>query len=526
MILISTLRAGLENKLLYSVINYETVDVVENLWMAEISHEPEPNSIYISDKKGAESYLKAYQNSKYTIFVSATDWDRNIITPPNCNLIVSDLSLAELYNKLSFNLRRMRQIKNRIESIPAARDHIKRLLETAIKETGFYGQFVILSPAFQVTTTASNYHPDYSYLNELEQGKYLTNAQIEQCLGKMESEETHITISLNAFKPIERTIPIKDERVLGYLMIQGYNEGLALNETLDQLSKLLPVFLHADPEAVVNARANLTQIMEDVFLAQNDDLDYLRRRIAQTPEKLKSYISSILCSYDEDKVSGVKLLAALKPILGTENITIYDNKIVAWVSGDSHIFRPNIDMNKLESVLKKYDCWCMISNSARFIRGLRTLYLQSNEMLSVLPYMDFVLHGKRAAFFEDLSFYYMINTYYQVSRSKFGHDKLVYLAGPNLMEIIRYDKDHGTDLMRFIYEYTDCGGNINQTAEKLHMHRNSVRARLEKIKDLLGGADLQDSHTFEELRTSAMIMLYSQNVLRQKYRISLSEGEE
>lgn len=52
--------------------------------------------------------------------------------------------------------------------------------------------------------------------------------------------------------------------------------------------------------------------------------------------------------------------------------------------------------------------------------------------------------------------------------------------------IARDDEERGTDNYRFLYEYLMCERRANVVAEKLHMHRNNVKYRIDRIEETYG----------------------------------------
>ncbi|MDT4946542.1 MAG: hypothetical protein QOH14_3275 [Pseudonocardiales bacterium] len=57
--------------------------------------------------------------------------------------------------------------------------------------------------------------------------------------------------------------------------------------------------------------------------------------------------------------------------------------------------------------------------------------------------------------------------------------------------LLAYDTRRKTDLVRTLAQYLDCGGNYDQTAQALVIHRSTLRYRLRRIRDL-AGLDLND----------------------------------
>lgn len=54
-----------------------------------------------------------------------------------------------------------------------------------------------------------------------------------------------------------------------------------------------------------------------------------------------------------------------------------------------------------------------------------------------------------------------------------------------LLFLKNYDHQNNTDLFETLYEYIESDCKLNVTAEKLHLHRNSLSKRLKKVDDLL-----------------------------------------
>jgi len=63
-----------------------------------------------------------------------------------------------------------------------------------------------------------------------------------------------------------------------------------------------------------------------------------------------------------------------------------------------------------------------------------------------------------------------------------------------LHPIAEYDARTSSDLGLTLRAYVHAGGNLNATAERLFLHRNSVAYRLQRIQDL-SGIDLRDQET-------------------------------
>jgi purine catabolism regulator len=72
-----------------------------------------------------------------------------------------------------------------------------------------------------------------------------------------------------------------------------------------------------------------------------------------------------------------------------------------------------------------------------------------------------------------------------------------------------YDRRHSTDLMHTLDVYFTQLGNLSRTAEVMHLHRNTLIYRLERIAAILG-ADLDDA----EVRLRLQLALKARQILR------------
>jgi sugar diacid utilization regulator len=60
--------------------------------------------------------------------------------------------------------------------------------------------------------------------------------------------------------------------------------------------------------------------------------------------------------------------------------------------------------------------------------------------------------------------------------------------------LLDYDAAHGAELVKTLSTYLECGGNYDETADGLAIHRSTLRYRLQRIRDV-SGLDLADVDT-------------------------------
>lgn len=75
-----------------------------------------------------------------------------------------------------------------------------------------------------------------------------------------------------------------------------------------------------------------------------------------------------------------------------------------------------------------------------------------------------------------------------------GHRELETFVQEWLGQLIDYDSRHHATMVDTLSRYFDCGGNYDETAESLAIHRSTLRYRLQRIRDISGHdlADVED----------------------------------
>ena len=69
-----------------------------------------------------------------------------------------------------------------------------------------------------------------------------------------------------------------------------------------------------------------------------------------------------------------------------------------------------------------------------------------------------------------------------------AHPDIEFAIVPGLRPLLDMDRQHGLNLVETVRTYLRCGGNLERTASKLFLHRNSVRYRIERARGFLGGS--------------------------------------
>ena len=109
------------------------------------------------------------------------------------------------------------------------------------------------------------------------------------------------------------------------------------------------------------------------------------------------------------------------------------------------------------------------------------------EALFALTFKDVVGEGDRAVLFDDLGVYRLFAQGGDVERMERFVD--IWLGA-----LIVYDERRGSDLLLTLTRFLECGGAYEPTVELLAIHRNTLKYRLRRIREI-SGRDLNDPDT-------------------------------
>jgi purine catabolism regulator len=115
------------------------------------------------------------------------------------------------------------------------------------------------------------------------------------------------------------------------------------------------------------------------------------------------------------------------------------------------------------------------------LAGLRRSFTQAQEALTLVRDL---FEGDRVLSFGDLGLYHLLNRLQ-------GCEELARFYDQTLAPVARYDASRDTQLVQTLETFFAYHGNVSQTAESLHLHRNSLLYRLERIGEITG-LDLYD----------------------------------
>ncbi|RKN83959.1 PucR family transcriptional regulator [Paenibacillus ginsengarvi] len=103
-------------------------------------------------------------------------------------------------------------------------------------------------------------------------------------------------------------------------------------------------------------------------------------------------------------------------------------------------------------------------------------YLEAKKALFIGPRLD---RSKTVFAYDDIEMF-------QLLLDASEHVPFDALTEKKIGKLFQYDKQNGTDLLTTLYYYLTTGGSLLDTANRLYVHRNSVKYRMDRIKEITG----------------------------------------
>ena len=226
------------------------------------------------------------------------------------------------------------------------------------------------------------------------------------------------------------------------------------------------------------------QLSEELILDRLRSMPLLRESLIQVcciepnvrndPQVLNYYSAQIGTMFAKDTVITLE----------------YDGKIVLILhAAREKDFEPLYQ--KLSDLLEAQGMKCGTSNLFRRFSSLRDHYLQALKTLSL---------GKRTVginHFRDHYFDYLL--------SFLTREQAISMISSDVLHLLRLQKDYQFPLTETLNTYLDCNCNLQMTAEKLYIHKNTALYRINHIKELLH-ADLEDAQLRMQLLFSFRVL--------------------
>ena len=256
------------------------------------------------------------------------------------------------------------------------------------------------------------------------------------------------------------------------------------------------------------------EVLSSLLFHENIESEFvIQDRFQEINNNDVHYIMAVQCHYNDmkeavDSTIIYRIREEIKHILDNKKMSSmsrgYGNNIVVMVSKDNIETeeKRTIGMSILNMIEKYYpNMTCNIGVG----RCYEDIYIMKDSFHQALRCIKAAIKNnknEKITFWKDLGFYGLL---YDIQNK----DKLQEYSNEILSKIIEYDNKNKTNLLETLQYYFDNNCSFKHGAEKMYIHRNTFKYRIDKIEKLTG-LDLEDCSVRLNLHSALVIRRFLQ----------------
>lgn len=273
---------------------------------------------------------------------------------------------------------------------------------------------------------------------------------------------------------------VSDGIPLGYVKLMEYNRTITETDQkiLIALCRFLALSLREQSSTTLPSAHPLIDSFLIALLNQKlYDHDAIDERVRRFNLKLYDNLTVLVIELGEsrtlmDRIYYIK--RKLQNALNRDTILFHGGKLV--ILYDSKAIDPFVpsELQSFERILQDHGCRAGISLCFHCIDKLSEHYQQALTCLTLASKLnreDTILH------YDDFSVLHMINSFSEQA-------DITGLIHPILLTLDQQDREKGSDFMNTLNVYLRHNQDIEQTSKELHIHYNTLKYRMKRMKDL------------------------------------------
>lgn len=418
-------------------------------------------------------------------------------------------SVSEIFNTIQDALLGIQQINSGLHMLINSffqEQGLQYLLDTAYEVFG--NPLFVIDNSYKYIAVSSGLIADTVFASEENKNGYISDEGIKFI---RDNKFDELIRKQNA--PISFMNPYHNKCMMAdSITINNIEVGHIMSYELDQkFSEFDNVLLHRigriiSMELQKNSFFNANKgIMYSYFLADlldNPEHNYssVKERLALMGYQLHEdqYILTIPSrSYYNSEAKLSVIVNQLHLILQKSIYTIYQNCIVVLISYKRSSGINEFELQKLLEFLDSNQLVAGMSNFFENLQDARRFYLQS---LKAIELGEKLLINQPIYYYSD---YYIFHIFEMCEKE----EEIRFFIHPSMMKLRYYDLEHKTDFLNTLHEYLESPGQPTQISKRLHIHKNTLLYRMDKIRTIMDCA-LESGDEYMTMGLSYKIMKY------------------
>lgn len=286
--------------------------------------------------------------------------------------------------------------------------------------------------------------------------------------------------------------------VMLYELDKPFNEFDSI--LLHRTSRIISMELQKNSFITSNKGLMYSYFLADLIDNPNINYASVKERISVLGYDLKDdqYMLVIPShSYHNANIRLDIIVEQLHKILHNSIYVIYQNTIAILISRSRKDGISEYELNRLVEFLKANNLTAGMSNFFTDLKHTKKFYHQALKSveLGLKLGIQSVIHR--------YSDYYIYHLFEMCEKKEDIH----FFIHPGIIKLLQYDKKHGTDFVNTLREYLETPGQPAQTAKRLHIHKNTLLYRMDKIRSIMN-CKIDSGDEYMSFGLSIKIMKY------------------
>ena len=389
------------------------------------------------------------------------------------NLLNFDDALSSFKEKLFFSIKDDLSISNMI-SIAFEYLNNPIMVLNSKYETCYFelGKTVLNEPVWEFQIKNNRPHPEYS----LKYNKSRENRLIA------ESSYNHvITFFEGLMNHREIAIPIKHiDFSIGRICVLEVNRDITQSDIhiLKTLAKMMYPLMISDKKFLNLETSRFDYVLSDLMNNPKPNMLLMRKKLSNFKFDLDSNMY-LLCLCDLDNINSKSKVNYVKQmvqgIFEKHYVFVFDKNIIVLYNNKNSFdyFKKCKEYEEFLEFIKNYTLSVGVSKLFDGISGIRNAYFESLSAINFANRLNCIYSKEPSInFYDD---YVLHDLVYDFVAKK----KLHYILDSTIINLLA---DNNTNLISTVKCYLDCGENLNFISDKLGIHYNTLKYRINKLK--------------------------------------------
>lgn len=251
-------------------------------------------------------------------------------------------------------------------------------------------------------------------------------------------------------------------------------------ELMNRLCRIISIEMQKTDFYKKNKGTMYAYFIGDLLDNNAGNIEQSRERLAALGYTLQNDLFVLSVSNKYNTASEAKqdmIVSDLQNMIPDSLYVIYQNTIIFLINGCAEEDNHRFNNAQVETYLKSNNLIAGLSNCFSNIQEIRKYYEQSLKAAQLGLKMN---NAPGLCRYEAMTIFHLM----EISESE--DYSLLDFCHPALLVLKSYDEAKNTDFFNTLYQYLNFSQNTQRTADYLHIHKNTLLYRIEKIKKITG----------------------------------------